>query len=365
MKRTLLAALAVVAMTTGMLPVAAATASATQPSLPSVQDTAIDPDSSTSWVYDLNNRNEVIGGHSTGNEIHGYLWRHGTVTDLGTLPGGNYSLATGINQAGDIVGNSGNYSSGPFHAVLWHHGTMTDLGTLGGNSSAGAINDRGVIVGNSQAQPSGPFRVVLWRHGVMTVLPTLDGSTYDLAGGPNKRGELAGYSVLATGIHAVLWTGGRTVDLGPGQAIGLDDQGQVLIESVDAQGHQYRYIWDHGHRLALPAGVTDIAGLTQDGVVFGMYQPTGSATQHGFLWNHGRLVDLGNFSPSALNGHGQIVGGIPNGGGAAVWYHGRVTMLLPVAGRGDARPMLINDSGLVAGFTGLDTATVWSVPPRG
>lgn len=42
-----------------------------------------------------------------------------TITDLGTLPGGTYSNAYGINDLGQIVGESTYYASGYRHAVLW------------------------------------------------------------------------------------------------------------------------------------------------------------------------------------------------------------------------------------------------------
>jgi uncharacterized membrane protein len=37
-----------------------------------------------------------------------------SITDLGTLPGGGYSVASGINSRGQVVGDSKG------HAVLWH-----------------------------------------------------------------------------------------------------------------------------------------------------------------------------------------------------------------------------------------------------
>ena len=49
------------------------------------------------------------------------------VTDLGTLAGAPDSTAMGVNDRGDVVGQSGS------HAVLWRNGSIVDLGTLGGS----------------------------------------------------------------------------------------------------------------------------------------------------------------------------------------------------------------------------------------
>ena len=64
------------------------------------------------------------------------------VKDLGALgPAGAFSYAYGINNAGQVVGNSylsSNNKVGP-HAFLYD-GSMHDLGTLGGPTSRAAAN---------------------------------------------------------------------------------------------------------------------------------------------------------------------------------------------------------------------------------
>jgi probable HAF family extracellular repeat protein len=86
------------------------------------------------------------------------------MTDLGTLPGGDHSQASGINNRGQVVGSSSLTSpQEEGNAFLWEDGEMTDLGTLGGNfSQAFGINSRGQVVGWSTTA-SGYDHAVLWN----------------------------------------------------------------------------------------------------------------------------------------------------------------------------------------------------------
>jgi probable HAF family extracellular repeat protein len=50
------------------------------------------------------------------------------ITDLGTLRGGTYSHAFGINERGQVVGRD-DTASGEEHAFLWEDGEVTELVT--------------------------------------------------------------------------------------------------------------------------------------------------------------------------------------------------------------------------------------------
>ena len=96
--------------------------------------------------------------------------------------GDYYSVANGINNAGQIVGTStldgGNIGDGPLHAFKYQNGTMFDLGTLWGNySEASDINNLGQIVGWSEIEEGDPWaglyhHAFLFQNGTMTDLGT-------------------------------------------------------------------------------------------------------------------------------------------------------------------------------------------------
>jgi probable HAF family extracellular repeat protein len=82
-------------------------------------------------VIGINDPGQVVANVVTASGEHAVLWQHGRMTDLGTLPGGRYSQAVGINDSGQVVGYA-DTGSDPFpssHAFLWQNGRMIDLGT--------------------------------------------------------------------------------------------------------------------------------------------------------------------------------------------------------------------------------------------
>jgi len=56
---------------------------------------------------------------SPGIDAHAILWRNGIAIDLGVWPGGNYSVAKGINNLGQIVGTGTIANDNLDHALMW------------------------------------------------------------------------------------------------------------------------------------------------------------------------------------------------------------------------------------------------------
>ncbi len=124
-------------------------------------------------------------------------------TDLGTL-GGRDSLAWGINNAGDVVGQSLT-ATGAQQPFLYRNGTMRAINGLnGGDSAATDINNRNVIVGWTLAggtpYPDSGARAFV---ATMTRLPNGNESwtTYNLNNLIDRTGT--GANVIAQSAVAV------------------------------------------------------------------------------------------------------------------------------------------------------------------
>jgi probable HAF family extracellular repeat protein len=81
-----------------------------------------------------------------------FLWSEGKITNLGSL-GGLFAEATGINNLGDVVGNS-YLAKSCCEAFLDRGGHMTGLGAF----RAAAVNDSDVVAGSESIPGARPHR---------------------------------------------------------------------------------------------------------------------------------------------------------------------------------------------------------------
>ena len=135
------------------------------------------------------------------------------------LPGldSGFSVANGINAAGDLVGYHLN-ADGAVRAFRYHAGVVEDIEPVdGGFSTVGfGINARGDVVGYADTQSGSIVGFVARAGEPAHVLPSL-GGTQTLTCGINDAGQVAGSSVTQAGVqHAVRIDDGQPspVDIG-------------------------------------------------------------------------------------------------------------------------------------------------------
>ena len=253
------------------------------------------------------------------------LWKGTKIFDLGTLPGGSFSLGISVNNAGQVVGFSDNGVPDPFasfffpspnqvRTFLWHGDELEDIGTLGGPDTTpgpGCDNQRaGLIVGSSftsfAPNAATGFPTVnpfLWNDGTMTDLGNL-GGTISFGQCVNERLEVIGNSNLAGDqtFHAYRWRNGKMEDLGTlggpdSEAIWINNAGDIAGSAdLPTPGIHDAVVWRHGHIRDLGTVPGDLCSrgraINSRGQVVG-----GSSDCHNFLhafvWEEaGPLRDL-------------------------------------------------------------------------
>jgi probable HAF family extracellular repeat protein len=287
-----------------------------------------------------------------------------TVTDLGTLPGGNFSQPFFINRNG-VVSGSASLADGTQNAILWLNGRMSDIGTpgLGGpNSIAFVENENSQAVGEAETSTSDPngedfcgfgthliCLPFLWQGATMIPLPTLGGNN-GVAMAISKGGEVAGFAENSTPdpgcpvpqvLHflPVVWEKGVIHKLPTfagdpdGVARQINDYGQVVGGSGTCATFNANFLynlvpahallWEKGKATDLGnlGGQTGLAGgniaydINNEGQVVGVSDLPGDTTFHAFLWIRGTgMQDLGTLSGDvasisiSINDTGSVVG---------------------------------------------------------
>jgi probable HAF family extracellular repeat protein len=285
--------------------------------------------------------------------------RHATVssrgqrTDLGTLSGGKFSQAIWIAGNGLIAGASDIGTPDPLtgalqiRAVLWTERSMIDLGTLGGaQSGAISVNSRGQVAG-----------------AALNTIPD------DFSLGP-----VLGEFEAATQTRAFLWQQGMMRDLGTlggpdSFATNINESGQVAgLSYVNSKPDPntglppiHPFLWERGRMIdlgSLGGAFSSTNWLNSRGQVVGISDLAGDQETHPFFWDRGLLTDLGTFGGSTgeavmISDSGWVIGKADFPGDlihhAFVWKNGVRTDVGVVEGDLCTNGRAINSRGQAVG----------------
>ncbi|HST82088.1 MAG TPA: hypothetical protein VLL08_10180 [Kineosporiaceae bacterium] len=258
----------------------------------------------SSFTQAMNDRGAVVGSAQTADgRYHGFIWRDGTMTDLGLF------TPWDVNNRGQVVGTRDDANG----VYLWSRGTLTQLAGL---SFPTAINDRGQVVGLAPVD-GGPDEPALWSRGRVRALPL------DTVSDLNNRGQISGGRLSDTGFHASVWRRGRVTDLGAtafdrSNTYGINNKGWVIGWTFSAEQTERGALWRHGTRTdlgTLGGDATHPVAINDHGVILVTSQ-IANGYMHPALWQNGGLTDLGdsgldvNGEVTDLNNRGEIAGAI-------------------------------------------------------
>ena len=349
---------------------------------------------------------------------------HYRVIDYGTLGGGNsffYSRTHELNDAGELIYQAETATPDPVGLItdgllirgIAARNRVEDLGTPLGqpdrdNSFPIALADNGLIAGvatNGEIDTATDFpqvRAVLWQAGHGVALGELGGHGSQ-AWAVNDAGVVAGVSLdtvpdniadqfyglpAATRSRAFVWRNGAMEDIGTlggpdANAMAINDAGQVAgNSSLDATLHAttglptvHPFLWQDGRMrdvgtlggtLSTIGPVDDLFGsgeaLNRRGQIAGSSTLAGDTVKHAFLWTDGQMRDLGTLGGAhseafAINENGDVVGQADLAMGSRVfhaffWRDGRMSDLGTLPGCDLSRPFSVNNHGDSVGIIG-------------
>jgi probable HAF family extracellular repeat protein len=216
----------------------------------------------------VNLSGQVAGQSDTKTGSAAFLWDGKKMINLGALAPlstGPYSSATGINDAGQVVGWWG---LSPVHAWLYSNGTITDLPEPSGEGcQASAINNSGQILGTCAYADNSNRHSVLWQNGTVTDLSTLGGLQGFSASAINNLGQIAGSAPTSTGaVHGFLYSNGTITDLGSFTPAALNDNG-VMVGGEDVYSGGTAQNLNNLLQPGSIGGVTNVTAINDNGQI--------------------------------------------------------------------------------------------------
>lgn len=268
-----------------------------------------------SYATGINNAGDVVGGAKISSGLtRAFVRRNGVMTNLGTLGSLSYSSANDINEAGDVVGvaaAAANLWGSTAQPFLVRAGSWTDLDpfNLGVYATATGINNSGLVIGTNSFAGTGTLDSFLWSSGLPNAQARLPGDTCRISYGTglNNYGEAVGFTAQpgacgsnsavvyrAGGVFALPTLGGDNSN-----AEHITDGGTIVGTAELPTGQNRAVMWFNGQvtNLGTLGGSSFALSASDDGIVVGYYIDNRSQ-QRAFVSMYGNMFDLNGLIPA-------------------------------------------------------------------
>ena len=279
-----------------------------------------------SRAFGINDEGEVIGESEVApGDVRGFIFSGGGIHALNSA-GGNYESARAISNSSIVAGIS---ISRTVRATMWLANTPSPLAGFDDDnlsSSANGISDLGIVVGSSQ-HPDGGTRPVMWQDETMIELP-LGTASGGVAISIGDGGHIVGW---ADGRPA-LWLGSGIFFLDTlsgasgGVANSVSATGEIVGWSnpfISDFSTNHATLWTSNSVIDLDTlgGTSSNAwAINSAGWIVGESLIPSDSESHAVLWRNGDTLDLSTLpevteagwavlgQATAVNDFGQIVG---------------------------------------------------------
>ncbi len=271
-------------------------------------------ESRSSTALAINDNGDIIGfsGQSGGSNIVGWVYHAGQYTILGSIPGYNGALPSGINNNMEVVGRATGFDSlAPYTNFYWSPATGMINPVPGSQAEFYDINDSGIICGGFRSGNAEGITTWNMRTGAVSDLGILPGAGLALGYSINASGRVAGVNTFydisghatAHPVYASPETGVVDLSIFQSAGIGINNLGDIVGSRPFASNSTY-YSW-----LYSPARGTilDLQAVVQDAAHFSQVSSARAINDAGQIVATG---NNGNF-PTDLSRRGLVLTPIP------------------------------------------------------
>ncbi len=195
-------------------------------------------------IFDISSTGEIVGAYSFFGGVHGFIWQgNSSCFDIVDPAGPAFTEAWGVNTSGTVVGFYIDAANN-FQGFQYINGAYTTIACAGWtNTRAYGISDAGVIVGDNANSSSGPFTGMAYSGGkcLNIIYPN---ATSTSAKSLNKRGQVSGWYTDSSAVtHGFVKTGS-------------------VYQSIDYPGATGTLAYHMNDRGLIAGFYSDTAGLT-------------------------------------------------------------------------------------------------------